>query len=76
MCRTYSKRGIFRYIDTSFHLVEPLLPVGGDPLVSGLNRRLILNGLWANMMGLCVDVVWFRRGKCGKFVEYSNTGNP
>jgi len=44
MCRAYSARGICRYYSTSFHLVEPLLQVGVDTLVSGLNRRIILNG--------------------------------
>jgi len=43
MCRAHSARSIFRYYGTSFHLVEPLLQVGVDPLVSGLNRRVILN---------------------------------
>jgi len=44
MYRSYSTRGIFRYFGTSFDLFEPLLPVGVDPLISDLNRKLILNG--------------------------------
>lgn len=44
MYRAYSTMGILRYFGTSFNLVEPLLPVSVDPSVSGLNRRLILNG--------------------------------
>jgi len=44
MCRAYSARGIFRYYGTSFHLVEPLLQVGVDPLVLGLYRSIILSG--------------------------------
>ena len=69
MCRAYSTRDVFRYFGTSFHLVELVAP-----LVSGLNRRLVLNGPQTEIMGSCKGVMWLRIGKCGRFFEYGNSG--